>query len=66
MQSVGQGSTFETDRPVELFQMPDQILARGSFAITADGQRVLITSPVTDATSSPVTVVLDWQVALKK
>jgi hypothetical protein len=45
--------------------MPGRILRRGSFAIAADGRRVLITTPLADSTSLPITVVLDWRAVLK-
>jgi serine/threonine protein kinase/Tol biopolymer transport system component len=64
--AVGQGSTIETERPVELFQMPDQVLARGNFAIATDGQRFLIVEPADDSRSSPINVILDWKSALPK
>jgi len=34
--------------------------------VTADGQRFLVLVPVGDASSSPITVVLNWTAGLKK
>ncbi len=36
------------------------------YAVTADGQRFLVLVPVGDASSSPITVVLNWTAGLKK
>jgi dipeptidyl aminopeptidase/acylaminoacyl peptidase len=65
-------SALEVGQPVALFQT--RILEDGVYAladkqqydVTADGQRFLINTPVEGATSSPLTVVLNWPAALKQ
>ena len=39
---------------------------RYPYAVTADGQRFLVNLPVGQDTSSPITVVLNWQSGLNK
>ena len=36
------------------------------WSLTRDGKRFLLVSPATGASSTPATVVLNWQAALKK
>ena len=55
------GSTFEAGTPTLLFE------SRGrTYDASADGQRFLVAVPVEEATSTPITVVLNWTTDLKK
>jgi eukaryotic-like serine/threonine-protein kinase len=59
--------TFETDTPRPLFPIDPVNLVGSSFAYqpALDGQRFLVTTPVS-RTTPPITVVLNWQAGLKK
>jgi Tol biopolymer transport system component len=64
---VGTGSTFEMDMPKPLFETRMSTLwnyTRNQYAVAADGQRFLINQPAGQA--SPITVLVNWTVALKK
>jgi hypothetical protein len=39
--------------------------ARNHYTVSADGQRFLIKSPVSDAAISPITVVLNWTALMR-
>jgi serine/threonine protein kinase len=54
--------SFQAATARELFHLPPG----PDYAITADGQRVLIAASVEEASSSPVTVVLHWTAELKR
>jgi len=60
----GTGAAFQMGTPRQLFQAP----ARTGLDVTADGKRFLMTvSPGQgQRTSTPITVVLNWQADLKK
>jgi Tol biopolymer transport system component len=65
------GSTFEAGTPVLLFQTKTYGLATtGAFSqqydVTADGQRFLINTDLSDVFTEPLTVVLNWTAGLKK
>jgi len=36
------------------------------YAVTSDGQRVVVSSPVQSLTAEPITVVLDWTADVNK
>jgi Tol biopolymer transport system component len=54
--------------PKALFQtrilISTHAVARRQYVVTADGQRFLINQPAAGPTSSPITVVINWQAAL--
>ena len=64
--------TFEHGQPRELFKVPIATGGPRAFAfhydVAPDGKRfIALTTPQADAlASSPITVVLNWQTALKK
>jgi serine/threonine protein kinase len=66
------GATFGAGVPHPLFQVPlrgwtnrnDYADARDNYAISADGQRILVNA--SDRKSTPITVILNWAAAVKK
>jgi hypothetical protein len=59
--------TFHAGTPKVLFQTRGWGQYGGPhYAVTADGQRFLIITPVGEAASPTITVVLNWPAALKK
>jgi eukaryotic-like serine/threonine-protein kinase len=64
--TVKTGATFEADAPRTLFQTELNVGAlRQSYAVSADGQRFLLNTSL-EASSPPMTVVLNWPALLKK
>jgi len=67
--NVEAGPAFQAGRPRALFQTGlGQLSMSGAgvdYAISADGQRMLLKTPVQGPDSSPVTVVLNWAASLK-
>jgi Tol biopolymer transport system component len=66
--AIGSGQTFEFQSPRPLFQTAlPPILApfRTGYAVSADGQRFLINSLRPDPEPSAITVVLNWDAALR-
>jgi eukaryotic-like serine/threonine-protein kinase len=67
---VKQGPTFEVGEAIPLFQTRARehisFTDLFSYDVSADGQRFLINTDVGEATSSPLTVVLNWTAELKK
>ncbi len=63
--AVQTGSTLQAGRPQALFQTRffQPIIP---YTISADGQHFLINTPTEEDNSSPITVVLNWMVELKK
>jgi len=63
-------ASFAASTPTALFQLRTISLPptqpRRQYAVTATGDRFLVNTVVEPATLSPVTVVLNWTVALKK
>jgi len=57
---------FETGVPERLFAGRFRTGIAAQFNVTPDGQRFLITVPMTTNGSSPATVVLNWTAALRK
>jgi hypothetical protein len=49
--------------PKPLFQLPPGVIG---FDVTADGERFLIGAPVAQNAPAPFTVVLNWQMILKR
>ena len=65
----GDSSAFEPAVPKPLFETRTSGLVspfRGIYAVTADGKRFLVNTEVEEATSSPITVVLNWTAGLKR
>ena len=64
--AVSGDATFHAAEPKALFEMRGISLnrLRYPYAVTADGQRFLVNLPVGQDTSSPITVVLNWQSGL--
>jgi hypothetical protein len=62
----GKGAGFEVGAVKPLF--PTRIVFAGGYQydVSADGQRFLIDSAPEQATSAPITVVLNWTAGLKK
>jgi len=67
---VTTGSTFQRGTPVALFTAPVFGGAAGTalkaWDVTPDGKRFLINSVVTETSSTPITVVLNWTELLKR
>ena len=64
--TVKTGATFEAETPRALFQTELSGAAlRQSYAVSADGQRFLLNTPL-EGGSPPMTVVLNWPALLKK
>ena len=61
------GAVFQAGSPKPLFQAPqDPFTARTTWDATPDGNRFLLTTPATEASPTPFTVVLNWTALLKK
>jgi eukaryotic-like serine/threonine-protein kinase len=64
--TVKTGDTFERETPRPLFQTALSLVdLRQTYAVSADGRRFLLNTPVETA-SSPMTIVLNWPALLKK
>jgi Tol biopolymer transport system component/predicted Ser/Thr protein kinase len=63
--TVQTDSTFQAGRPHALFE-PRFFQPVIPYAVSADGQRFLVNTPLEEDNSSPVTVVLNWTAELKK
>jgi len=61
----GKGASFDVGAVKPLFQM-STTGTNHRYAVSADGQRFLINSALEQATSGPITVVLNWTAGLKK
>jgi Tol biopolymer transport system component len=67
--SVKSGSNLEAGVPSGLFEMPVPPFTpayQNSYVPSHDGRRFLVNTLVQDATSSPITVVLNWTAGLKR
>ena len=62
---VKTGPHFEAGMPKALFEVRD-VVSRYRYDATADGQRFLVITPVEEATTAPITVVLNWTAGLKR
>ena len=61
------GTSMEMGTPVALFQTQvSAFTSPNRYAPTMDGQRFLINSTVQDASTTPITVILNWASALPK
>jgi hypothetical protein len=65
---VQAGERFETGSPRVLLENARSVLPNGLsvFAVSADGKRFLIPSPVEEASNMPLTILLNWPATLKK
>ena len=62
---LGAGATFQAGVPQPLFETRiNGPFAR--FAVTANGQRFLVPTPVSEAIASPATVVMNWTAGIKR
>jgi hypothetical protein len=58
------GAAFQAGVPKQLFALPPNV---GDWDVTADGKRFLAAvPPVQQTTQTPITVVLNWEVGLKR
>jgi Tol biopolymer transport system component len=63
--AVTTGATLQVGVPQPLFETHmSSLFAR--FAVTANGQRFLISVPVSEAVATPVTVVINWTAGIKR
>jgi Tol biopolymer transport system component len=60
------GSIFEARSPKVLLATPPLNFFDRNYAVTADGQRFLISTPVRDASSEMITVVINWTAELRR
>ncbi|HSW38265.1 MAG TPA: hypothetical protein VLL97_02095, partial [Acidobacteriota bacterium] len=58
-------TTFEPGLAKALFSIPGSSIRR-TYAPSGDGRRFLVAKPVGGATTTPFTVILNWQAGLKK
>jgi eukaryotic-like serine/threonine-protein kinase len=56
------GAAVRTSLPRQLFLLPPSVT---NWDVLPDGQRFLVSMPVTPQTTDPISVVLNWQAALK-
>jgi eukaryotic-like serine/threonine-protein kinase len=59
------GTAFEPGVPKPLFALPGNTTRR-SYAVAGDGRRFLVSKPTADVTTTPITIVLNWQASLRK
>ena len=68
--TVNSEPTFEASAPVALFKTrignPDGASFDTNYAVTADGQRFLMSTLVDQSNDSPATLVLNWPAALRR
>jgi hypothetical protein len=67
---VKSGTKFEAGAPKSLFRVPltssADILERHTYTVSNDGQRFLMAAAAGGGKSPPITVVVNWQAALKR
>jgi eukaryotic-like serine/threonine-protein kinase len=63
--AVNGESAFQPGVPKALFQTR-QVVCRYHYAVTADGQHFLVNTPLEEASTAPITVVLNWTGELKR
>ena len=67
---VTTGATFQRKTPVPLFTAPifggGTAITNNRWDVTVDGSQFLINSVVTEPSSTPITVVLNWMELLKR
>jgi hypothetical protein len=57
------GDTPQPKAPVQLFQSSSRVV---SWEVSKDGQRFLMAEPLDRGVATPITVVMNWEAALKK
>ena len=64
----GSAATFEPGAPSRLFVIPpvQGLVNRDEYAVTADGNRILTSVPVGDASTALISVVTNWQGSTQK
>jgi serine/threonine protein kinase/Tol biopolymer transport system component len=62
----GKGGSFEVGAVKQLFGTHAAAGGRNRYDVSADGQRFLINATPEEATSTPITIVLNWTAGLKK
>jgi hypothetical protein len=62
------GGALEVGQVRPLFVMPggNERNLSPSYAVTADGQRILIPVPIAEMTAEPLTLIQNWAAGLKK
>jgi serine/threonine protein kinase len=63
---VTTNSRGQTGAPQRLFQMPIDFPGFIRLEMDPGGQRFLLRAPVSDAARSPITIVMNWQAALRR
>jgi hypothetical protein len=63
---VKAGDTFENAVPRVLFESRIKVYPGWQFDVTPDGQRFLIDSDLVEASSAPITLVLNWTAGVKR
>ena len=63
--SITTGPKFESGQPTQLFKSKFKNSGSYSYAVSADGQRFLINTPVEDTSRNPVAIVFNWTNTLK-
>ncbi len=61
------GTTFEVSSPTALFQTQvDVAAATNRYDVSPDGQRFLMSSPIENTTSPPITVITNWLAGIER
>jgi len=63
---VKTAETFENSVPRVLFESRIKASAGHQYDVTPDGQRFLINADLADASSAPITLVLNWTAGVKR
>jgi tRNA A-37 threonylcarbamoyl transferase component Bud32 len=64
--AVRTGAAFESEAPAPLFETRVRIDANRHYDVSADGQRFLMTTPLEDGISPPITLVQNWTALLRQ
>ena len=64
--AIRAGAAFESEAPAPLFQTRVRIDMDRHYDVSADGQRFLMTMPLEDGTSPPITLVQNWTALLRQ
>jgi Tol biopolymer transport system component len=64
--AIRAGAVFESEAPAALFQTRVRIDLDRHFDVSADGQRFLMTMPLEDGASPPITLVQNWTALLRQ
>ena len=63
---VQAGAAFRTAVPAALFETRAGEAGEWNYDVTRDGQRFVFTVPIGESTPAPITILLNWAVALRK